>query len=95
MLDNDPANLFNGSAVYDRPAMMIEGYRQIVGDRRFYPFLRALVAEFRYGNISLAEFVDAAKAASELSGAQLDLLDDYFQQWLFLEERPTITPDDF
>jgi hypothetical protein len=25
----------------------------------------------------------------------LQLLDDYFQQWLFLEERPTITPEDF
>jgi hypothetical protein len=48
VLDNDPANLFNGFATYDRSAMMIEGYRQIVGDRRFYSFLRGLVADFRH-----------------------------------------------
>jgi len=95
VLDNDPANLFNGFAVYDRSAMMIEGYRQIVGDARFYPFLRTLVAEFRYGNISLQEFVDLAKDESGLTGTDLALLDEYFQQWLFLEERPMLTPDDF
>ena len=95
VLDGDPANLFHLDPTYLRSGSMLEGYRQIVGDRRFYSFLRGLVADFRYGNISLEEFVDAAKDASGLHGAKLALLDEYFQQWLFLEERPTITPDDF
>ncbi|MGH2963161.1 MAG: M1 family metallopeptidase [Solirubrobacterales bacterium] len=95
VLDNDPANLFNGFAVYDRSAMMIEGYRQIVGDDRFSSFLRTLVARFRYGNISREEFVELAKDRSGLSGSQLALLDDYFQEWLFLEAQPTILPEDF
>ncbi len=95
VLDNDPANLFHFDPVYQRPAMMLEGYHQIVGDERFFEFARALVDEFGYGNISLNEFVDRAKDFSGLEGAQLQLLDDYFQQWLFLEDQPTILPDDF
>jgi aminopeptidase N len=95
VLDNDPANLFHFDPVYQRPAMMLEGYRQIVGDERFFDFARALVDEFGYGNISLNEFVDLAKDFSGLEGEQLELLDDYFQEWLFLEAQPTILPEDF
>jgi aminopeptidase N len=95
VLDNDPANLFHFDPVYQRPAMMLEGYRQIVGNEQFFDFARALVGEFGYGNISLNQFVDRAKEFSGLEGAQLQLLDDYFQQWLFLEEQPTILPEDF
>jgi aminopeptidase N len=95
VLDNDPANLFHGDPVYDRPAAMLEGYHQIIGDERFFDFTRALVDEFGYGNISLDEFVDLAKDFSGLEGEQLELLDDYFQEWLFLEEQPTILPEDF
>jgi aminopeptidase N len=95
VLDNDPANLFHFDPVYQRPAMMLEGYHQIVGDERFFDFARALVDEFGYGNISLNEFVDLAKDFSGLEGAQLQLLDDYFQEWLFLEAQPTILPEDF
>jgi hypothetical protein len=29
------------------------------------------------------------------AGAELGLLDDYFQQWLHGTERPTILPEDF
>jgi hypothetical protein len=39
VLDNDPANLFHFDPVYQRPAAMIEGYRQIVGGERFGVFL--------------------------------------------------------
>jgi aminopeptidase N len=95
VLDNDPANLFHFDPVYQRPAMMLEGYHQIVGDERFFDFARELVDEFGYGNISLNEFVDLAKDFSGLEGAQLQLLDDYFQEWLFLEAQPTILPEDF
>jgi aminopeptidase N len=95
VLDNDPANLFHFDPVYQRPAMMLEGYHQIVGNERFFHFVRELVDEFGYGNVSLDEFVDLAKEMSGLEAGQLQLLDDYFQQWLFAEEQPTILPDDF
>ena len=90
-----PEDLFAGFPVYDRPAGMLEGYREIVGDDAFYGFARSLNSEYAYGNISLEEFIAEAKAASGLAGAQLDLLDAYFQQWLLRTTKPTITPDSF
>ena len=32
---------------------------------------------------------------SEFEGDDLDLLEDYFDQWLYQAGRPTITSDDF
>ena len=58
-------------------------------------FARGLQETYGYGTISEQQFVDAAKAASGFSGAELTLLGDYFQQWLHLDSKPTITPDDF
>jgi aminopeptidase N len=72
---------------------MIEGYREIVGDATFYDFARTLTNDYAYGSISIDEFVAEAKAASGFSGAQLELLDGYFQQWLVGTTRPTTTPD--
>jgi aminopeptidase N len=95
VLDNDPANLFHTDPVYDRPAMMLEGYHQIVGEERFARLMRALTRRYGYGNISLDEFVGLAKDISGFHGARLQLLDDYFQEWLFLEAQPTILPEDF
>ena len=90
-----PADLFAGFPVYDRPAGMLEGFREIVGDDAFYGFARALTSGYAYDNISIDEFIAEAKAASGLAGAQLDLLDQYFQQWLRGTTKPTLTPDDF
>ena len=95
VLDNDPANLFAFFPTYTRGAMTIEGYRQIVGSGRFYNFARALQSRFAYGNVGTREFIDLAKEMSGLSGAKLTLLEDYFQQWLYSEQKPTITPDSF
>jgi aminopeptidase N len=95
VLDGDPANLFHFFPTYQRGAMTIQGYREIVGDQTFFAFARALLDEYAYGNISTAEFIAEAKEASGLGGAQLELLDDYFQQWLYGEEKPTILPEDF
>jgi aminopeptidase N len=96
ILDGDPANLFTTFPVYTRSAMMLEGYRQILGDDdAFFEFARELLDRFGYGNISLDEFVDVALEMSERSGDELTLLDDYFDQWLYLEGRPTILPSDF
>jgi aminopeptidase N len=95
VLDGDPANLFHFFPTYERGAMTIEGYRQIVGDDTFFEFAQGLLEEYAYGNVSTEEFIEEAKAASGFSGAELDLLDDYFQQWLYGETKPTILPGDF
>lgn len=89
------ANLFNGFSVYDRPGAMIIGYRLIVGETTFYEWAKGLQDDFRYGNISEEQFVQAALDASGLSGSQLTQLDEYFEQWLHSDTKPTITPDDF
>jgi aminopeptidase N len=95
ILDNDPANLFHGDPVYDRPAAMLEGYRQIVGDDRFFDFARALLSKYGYGNVSIDEFIKLAKQISGFKGKQRKRLDAYFQEWLYLEGKPTILPSDF
>jgi len=96
ILDHDPANLFTTFPVYTRSAMMLEGYRQILGDdEAFFEFARELLDRFGYGNISLDEFVDVALEMSGRNRKERKLLDDYFDQWLFLEGRPTILPSDF
>lgn len=95
VLDGDPANLFAFFPTYQRGAMTLQGYREIVGDDRFFALARHLLSEYAYGNISTQDFIAEAKSASGLEGAQLALLDQYFQQWLYGEEKPTILPEDF
>jgi len=95
ILDGDPANLFAFFPTYQRGAMTLEGYREIVGDQRFFALARDLIDEYEHGNISTEGFIAEAKQASGLAGAQLALLDDYFQQWLYGETKPTILPEDF
>jgi aminopeptidase N len=95
ILDGDPANLFLFFPTYQRGAMTIQGYREIVGDDAFFEFARNLLEENAYGNVSTEEFIEEAKAASGFGGAQLDLLDEFFQQWLYGEVKPTILPEDF
>lgn len=91
-----PENLFAGFPVYDRPGAMIEGFRQILGDDdAFFEFARGLQDTYGYATITEEQFITAAEQASGFSGAQLLLLDDYFQQWLHADSKPTITPDDF
>ena len=96
VLGGDPANLFSFFPTYERGAMTIEGFREILGDdTAFFDFAKAIQTQFAHGNISTAEFIAAAKAASGFSGARLTLLGDYFQQWLYGTVKPTITPADF
>ncbi len=94
-LDGDPANLFAFFPTYERGAMTIQGFREIVGDPAFFDFAKSIQTRFAHGNISTAEFIDAAKAASGFTGDRLALLDDYFQQWLYGTVKPTVIPDDF
>jgi len=93
-LDNDPANLFEHFPTYVRGAMTLEGYRQIVGEQ-FVVFARELQNRFAYGNVTTEQVVDLAVEVSSLSGEDRELLEQYFQQWLYEGEKPTILPDDF
>ena len=92
VLDGDPANLFVFFPTYERGAMTLQGYREIVGDDIFFEFAKAIQEQFRHGNISTVEFIDFAMERSGLTGDQLTLLGEYFQQWLYGETKPTILP---
>jgi Peptidase family M1 domain/Peptidase M1 N-terminal domain len=96
VLGGDPANLFDGSATYARPGAMIQGYREILGDDTlFFNFAKQIQSQFAYGNISTQQFIDLAESYSGFTGAELALLDQYFQQWLYGTEKPTVSPADF
>ncbi len=95
ILDGDPANLFAFFPTYQRGAMTLQGYREIVGDAKFFGLARKIVDKYAYSNISTKQFIAEAKKASGLKGAKLTKLDQYFQQWLYGETKPTILPEDF
>ena len=91
----EPRHLFDSVPVYNRPGAMIEGYREIVGNQRFFHFARKLGAEHRHGVIGEGEFVSTAKRMSGLGPRGLLKLGDYFRQWLHRTGKPEITPRDF
>ena len=95
ILDGDPANLFDGFATYSRPGAMIQGYRQIVGNRRFFAFAEQLTAEHAYATINRGTFIRKARAASGLRGRDSRRLGAYFRQWLLREDKPSLRPSDF
>lgn len=90
-----PAQLFSSFPTYTRPAMALEGYRQIVGDATFFEYARELLTRYRYGSVTTQQAVDLAIEISGLTGADRELLEDYWQQWLFESGMPTITPSSF
>ena len=47
----------------------VQGYREIVGDAKFFGFAKSVMNKYRYGNISTAQFIAEAKKASGLKGA--------------------------
>ncbi len=94
-LNDDPVDLFATFPTYVRGAMTYEGYRQIVGTQKFFEFARELVNRFKYDNVSSEQVVDLMLEVSDFTGDDLDLLEDYFDQWLYQAGRPTITSDDF
>jgi aminopeptidase N len=95
VLDGDPANLFKSTPTYTRGAMVLEGYRQIVGDVRFYALAKTIQGAFAYANISTGTFVDLALLFSGFTGDDLALLEQYFDQWLFGTTKPAVVPDSF
>lgn len=92
----DPELLFFPSfPTYTRGAMTLEGFRQIIGNTQFLAFAKGLQEDFAYDNISTEEFVDYALEFSGFAGADLALLEDYFEEWLYGNVQPTILPADF
>ena len=69
ILDGDPANLFHFFPTYQRGAMTVQGYREIVGDDTFFELAWTLLDDFGHGNVSTEEFIETAKEVSGLTGA--------------------------
>ena len=57
------------SPTYDRGAMTVQGYREIVGDDVFFEFAQDLARRFEHDNISTREFIAFAVARSGLDRA--------------------------
>ena len=72
--------------------MVVEGTRQIIGQVRFRALIRELMTDYRYGNISSRGFIAEVREASGFSGARLALLDQFLEQWIYGETKPTILP---
>ena len=75
--------------------MMLEYYRQIVGDTKFSAFAKKLQTDFAYSTINAAQFIDTAKTVAEFGPNQTASLDAFFQQWLFLAGKPTMISTNF
>jgi aminopeptidase N len=95
----DATVLFSTFPTYTRPAMMLEAYRQIVGEPAFFDFQRALLDQRGYNTINRLQFIAIAKqVAAERAGfeaSNLKKLDIFFDQWLLLAGKPTMTPTTF
>jgi aminopeptidase N len=93
------ANLFTTFTVYTRPAMMIEGLRQILGEPAFQEMIKRWTTNYRYGNADEAAFIalnkQVAVEKAGFVGANVDKLDGYFQQWLHGVGKPAMTPTTF
>ncbi|HEX6022766.1 MAG TPA: M1 family aminopeptidase, partial [Solirubrobacter sp.] len=93
------ANLFDNWPTYMRPALMLEAFRQIVGQSSFFAFARALLDEHGGGDINASEFIALAKRIAQersgFTGSNLTKLDTFFQQWIYGVGKPTMTPTTF
>ena len=78
----DASQLFD-SPVYQRGAMTLQALRVKIGDLAFFQLLRKWAEDNRYGNVSTADFIAAAEAASGMD------LDGFFNVWLFTPGKPT------
>jgi aminopeptidase N len=91
--------LFSTFPTYTRPGLMLEAYRQIVGESSFFAFQRALLDEHGGGDINAAEFIALAKRIAQersgFTGSNLTKLDIFFQQWIYGVGKPAMTPTTF
>lgn len=94
-LNDDPSLLFDEFSTYIRPGMMLEGYRQIVGDAKFSALAKAIQTDYAYSTIDADQFIATALEVADFGPVQEAALNDYFQQWLFLAGKPSLTPGNF
>ena len=79
---NPGADHLFGPAVYLRGAMTLYAVRKAIGDQAFAGLLKSWAAAHRDGNVTTAEFMQAARQAA---GKDLGSL---FQTWLYGTEKP-------
>jgi aminopeptidase N len=76
------ASLFDGT-IYNRGGMTLQALRERVGDTVFFRIMRAWATEYRYGNVTTAQFVALAERESGRSLAR------FFDVWLYQPGKPT------
>lgn len=84
--DPGPDNVFH-EAVYVRGALALHALRNVVGDEALLSAVRSWVAEKRYGNGTVEEFIALLE---ERSGKQLD---EVVNAWLFTPAKPAPTAE--
>ena len=85
------ADLFDG-AVYERGGATLCALRMILGDDDFFRILRRWATDNKYGVVTTPDFIALVK---EESSRPDDRLDAFFQDWLFDNDKPEITPENF
>ncbi|SHE47688.1 M1 family metallopeptidase [Streptoalloteichus hindustanus] len=85
VLPGDPGSkqVFH-NAVYDRGAMTLHALRTEVGDQAFFSTIKSWVAQKKYQNGTIEEFIAHAE---KISGKKLGKL---FETWLFTKGKPQV-----
>src|SRR5262245_50112054 len=78
----DASLLFNGT-VYNRGGMTLQALREKIGDLAFFQLIRDWATQNRYGNVTTAQFIDAAEQKSGMD------LTAFFDAWIFQDAKPT------
>lgn len=81
--DPSPQRLFSTS-VYQRGGMTVHALRKTIGDDAFFKLIKDWTSTHRDGNVTTAQFVEAATAAAGKP------LDSFFDAWLTGTSKPTI-----
>ena len=95
----DATELFDTFPVYTRPALMLEAYRQIVGEDGVLRVRRALLEEHGDADINAAEFIALAKRIAarprRLRVVEPDEAGHFFDQWLYQTRQAGDDPTTF
>lgn len=78
--------------VYEKGAWIIHMLRGMMGDEKFFSFLRSLCDKFRLRSITTEDFRAAAAGTVSDSGSAARL-DSFFEQWVYGTGIPTIRLD--
>lgn len=74
------ADIFNGSAMYDRGATTMLVIHDVLGEARFKAMMRRWLSENMYGNVTSERFIALVK---ETDPARADRWTEFFRQWLY------------